>query len=141
MIEILLVFIGGSIGAGLRYLISSLFSFSCWATLGINIVGCLFIGFVSYIALKDEDFFHPDFKLFLTTGVIGGFTTFSAFSYDIFNLVKTGHLAAAAVYIGLSYFLGLLAVLAGFMLAKTLVFQKVAEEFVEDDIEEQEENV
>lgn len=133
MIEILLVFIGGSIGASLRYLLSGLCGYSCWGTMGINIIGSLFIGFVSYLTLKDEDLMHPHLKIFLTTGIAGGFTTFSAFGYDIFNMIKTGQIQVAMIYLTSSYLLSLLAVVVGFGLAKLILSYRVVEEFVDTE--------
>lgn len=133
MFEILLVFLGGSIGAALRYLISLFYNQSCWGTLIINVVGCLFIGFVSYIAIKNENIITPNLKLFLTTGLAGGFTTFSTFSYECFNLVKNGQISTAAIYVFLTYLLGLSAVFVGFILAKFLLYLKPGEEIISFD--------
>lgn len=139
MFEILLVFLGGSIGAGLRYLISLLYNQSCWGTLIINVMGCFFIGFISYIAVKNENIVTPNLKLFLTTGIAGGFTTFSTFSYESCNLIKNGQIYTAAGYIFFTYILGLGAVFFGFLLAKfVLLLIRLGEETVlfNDDFDE-----
>ena len=115
------VFLGGSIGASLRYLVSLIAQHYSWyyqGTFIVNILGCLFLGFVSYIAIKHEKTFHPDFKLFLTTGIAGGFTTFSTFSYEVFTFIQHNQLMAGIIYMLLSCTIGFAATLLGIYLAK-----------------------
>ncbi len=139
MFEILLVFLGGSIGAVLRYTISLFYHQSCWGTLLINVVGCLLIGFISYFAIKNKNFMTSNLKLFLTTGIVGGFTTFSTFSYDIFNLIQNGEIHGAAIYLFLTYLLGLGAVFVGFLLAKIcLHFQQEEIAHMDEPLDENE---
>ena len=94
MDKILLVGFGGFIGSSLRYWISLSFyrilgqDFP-YGTLAVNILGCLFIGLL--MSLFEERFvFGPNMRIFLTVGVLGGFTTFSSFSYETIGLVREG---------------------------------------------------
>lgn len=88
--QFLLVGAGGFIGSGLRFAISSwlirLFPYSPLplGTIGVNIAGCLLIGYLGGI-VEQRHALDPGMRLFLMTGVLGGFTTFSAFAYE--NLV------------------------------------------------------
>lgn len=124
MLGLISVFLGGSVGASLRYLLSLLsvnLGFSYEGTFVINVLGCLFLGFVSYIALEREKQFNRHLKLFLTTGVAGGFTTFSTFSYEAFNLINSGNVETGIVYMLLSLIVGLIATLMGMILAKKIL--------------------
>jgi CrcB protein len=116
LIPIVLVASGGAIGALLRYGVVQLavqlnpqpFPLG---TMLVNIAGSFVIGLLMarYQLLDSESS-----RLFFVTGVLGGFTTFSAFSWDALQLVQRGQLAAAGVYVGGSVLLSLLAVAAGF---------------------------
>lgn len=124
MYGLVAVFVGGSIGALLRYLISLLagtFNLTYQGTFVINLIGCLFLGFVSYVALKKEKKLNNDLKLFLTTGIAGGFTTFSTFCNEIFKLAQAGHLFICVLYVSLSVLLGLFATSFGVFLAKQVL--------------------
>ena len=144
MFGLLAVFIGGSIGAALRYLISqyiSSFTESYYATFLINILGSFAIGFILYWAIKKDDDFNTDLKLFLTTGLCGGFTTFSTFSLEVFKLFQSNQAMIAFSYMFTSLFSGLLAVTMGIISAKYLIkftipSQPVLEE--EYDVEDME---
>lgn len=119
MLGLISVFIGGSIGAGLRYLISLLavsLGFSYEGTFVINILGCLFLGFVMFIASEKNINLH--LKLFLTTGIAGGFTTFSTFSYEALVLMRSGKVKTGMAYMLLSLLFGLFATVLGMVLAK-----------------------
>ncbi len=118
----LLVAIGGLIGGALRFLTITLLSkvvesqFPI-ATLFVNIVGCLLIGI--FIGLADRSVsFNPDLRLFLATGLCGGFTTFSTFAYENAILLKTEHYLFFALYGLGSYGLGILAVFLGLYITK-----------------------
>lgn len=116
MKQLALVAFGGMIGAGLRYLISlwskNLFEGDFpYATLLINVLGCFFIGLM-YSNFSQTNSFEW-MKAFIITGILGGFTTFSAFSYEGIILFQSQKIMAAMAYILLSNILGLLAAYGG----------------------------
>jgi fluoride exporter len=111
----LLVGLGGGIGAMLRYFFSSIIKHSTFPynTLLINIAGSLLIGIVFGLSEKSNGI-SEQVKLFLATGICGGFTTFSAFSVENMQLIKEGDYVTAGVYIFASVALCIVAVFAGF---------------------------
>ncbi len=119
-----MVFIGGGLGAALRHGVNigsaRLFGTSFpVGTLTVNIIGCLVMGLLAgYFAFKGDVGQH--WRLFLTTGILGGFTTFSAFSLDVAALYERGEPALAAGYIAASVILSLAAVFAGLALMRSL---------------------
>jgi fluoride exporter len=115
----LLVGFGGMIGSMLRYLVAVFIkpqSFP-FATITVNIIGCLIIGVVMGFALRSESF-NNNWRLFLATGICGGFTTFSAFSLECFQFIEQQRYAAMFGYIVISLVLGLAATFAGIQLAR-----------------------
>lgn len=122
MKEVLLVFLGGGIGSALRYLVSR--SFTGWinnpfpySTFIVNIVGCFLIGI--FLTLPEKfDWFTIEYRLFLATGICGGFTTFSTFSYENYALIKEGDYMYFICYTVLSFALGLTATFLGMYLIK-----------------------
>jgi fluoride exporter len=122
MLSFVWVALGGAIGSLLRFgvnlaaprLMGQDFP---WATLTVNVVGSFLIGlFTAVLAEKFAD--QPDLRLFLTTGVLGGFTTFSAFSLDVFGLMQRGENSLALIYALASVALSILAVFGGFMVSR-----------------------
>ena len=119
---ILLVSIGGAAGSSMRY-VTSLFiqkwvsQLYPWGTFVANMLGCLLIGvlmgYFSKLQLNNNDY-----KLLLVTGFCGGYTTFSAFALENYNLWQQGNITTAFIYITLSIMGGLLAVFSGFALTK-----------------------
>jgi len=101
---------GGAVGAALRFLAVSLIG-TPGATLIVNVVGSFLIG-AAYVALS------PRLSPLLVTGVLGGFTTFSAFALDTLRLAEAGQAAQAALYVGASVLLSLGAVASGAALAR-----------------------
>jgi CrcB protein len=89
------------------------------ATLLINVSGCLVMGFLFFYTLEQVSI-SPVLRLGLLTGVLGGFTTFSAFSIETLLLVQDNKLAQAALYVTLSMVLCLAAVFAGAYAARSL---------------------
>lgn len=120
----LVVFIGGGIGAALRHGVNlgtaRLFGTSFpYGTLTVNIVGCLVMGLLTgYFAFKGDVSQH--WRLFMTTGILGGFTTFSAFSLDVALLYERGEIGLAATYVLASVVVSLVAVFAGLALMRSL---------------------
>lgn len=113
--------LGGALGTVGRYAVSG------WvvdrfgpAPLGpfvVNIVGALFIGFV-IVLLEGRTLVAPEVRPFIAIGILGGFTTFSTFSYEIMVLVREGSLGAAALNAFGSLLCGLIAVWLGMTLAR-----------------------
>jgi CrcB protein len=120
----LIVFLGGGIGAALRHgvnlnvarLLGTGFPY---ATLLINITGSLVMGLAAgYFAFKGDASQH--WRLFLTTGILGGYTTFSAFSLDAALLYERGELGAAALYVLLSVAVSIAGLFAGLAIVRAL---------------------
>jgi CrcB protein len=118
----LLVFLGGGLGAVLRHLVSRL-AFAAWGaafpagTMIVNVAGSFVIGaLVGLFAAHPAISQHA--RLFLTTGLLGGFTTFSAFSLDALTLYERGQAGLALAYVAASVILSLAAIAAGFFLAR-----------------------
>ena len=111
MMNIVFVGLGGFIGASTRYLIS-LYASKIFTskipigTLTVNILGSLIIGIVMELTLKTS-LISPHMKLFLTTGFLGGLTTFSTFSYETMELIEKGELLLAIFNIALNLLLSL----------------------------------
>lgn len=116
MIECIIVGAGGFVGAVCRYLIGMIpLKEGCAfpiKTLMINIVGSFMIGIVVALA-SETDFLNPRIVLFLKVGICGGFTTFSFFTLESADLIKSGKMQLAVIYTILSIILGVLAVFAG----------------------------
>lgn len=121
MKSILLVGLGGFIGSVARYKLGGLLLHMTaqarfpYSTFAVNILGCLTIGLLAGLAERYE-LFGPGTRLFLFTGLLGGFTTFSAFGLDAMFLVRRGELLVAALYAGASVVLGITAVWLGLKL-------------------------
>ena len=113
----LLVGLGGCIGSMLRYAtwhFSRSTNFPA-ATLLVNIAGSLAIGIVIGLSIKDVNF-SPGWKLFLATGICGGFTTFSAFSIENLQMLQNGKYLLSLLYICSSIIVGIAAAWLGFKL-------------------------
>jgi CrcB protein len=122
MKQVLLVFVGGGLGSALRFLISknlNQVSSIPLGTLLVNFSGSLLIGFILGLGLKQE-MLSPNTTLLLATGFCGGFTTFSAFSFENQALLKAGDYVNFGIYSAGSIFLGIVAVLIGMWLSKIL---------------------
>lgn len=122
MLRILAVAAGAAIGANLRYGLA-LWAARKWGsgfpagTLIINVSGSLLIGLAMGLAASRLAL-TPALRLFLVTGLAGGYTTFSTFAYETYELINAGSLWRAAANAAGSVLLGLLAVVAGVMLAR-----------------------
>ena len=124
MNHLLLASLGGAIGAGLRYLVGNaalrMFGPSFpWGTVIVNIVGSLAMGLLIGILAKRTGT-PNEIRIFLATGILGGFTTFSAFSLDAINLWERGNSTAAAGYVIGSVVLSLMALFAGLMIMRSV---------------------
>lgn len=108
------VALGGAIGAVLRYVVGLAVAFPL-GTLTVNVIGSLVIGIVwAVVNAKGLHAWLP----FIMTGLLGGFTTFSAFSLDTLRLVEAGRLAAAGGYVMASVLLSLAACVVGHWIFK-----------------------
>jgi CrcB protein len=120
--NILLVGIGGGMGSIARYLCQRWFAFNHpthfpWGTFAVNITGCLLIGIFWGLSFKSFSG-NESWKLFLMTGICGGFTTFSAFTLEGIGLLKEQRLGLFFFYVIGSVSLGLLASFAGMKLIR-----------------------
>lgn len=122
---LLQVALGGAIGASLRYasggiamrLLGSGFPYG---TMFVNILGSFLMGFAAFYMLERMDGSFGRYAPFILTGVLGGFTTFSAFSLDAVFLIERSRYGAAVIYMGGSVALAMLALFAGVALARSL---------------------
>lgn len=113
--NLLLVGLGGFLGSIMRYTVWHFFRSANFpaATLIVNISGSLIIGIVIGIGMKDVHF-SQNWKLFMATGICGGFTTFSAFSIENFQMIQAGKYLPALLYISSSIIFGIAAAWLGF---------------------------
>jgi len=119
----LIVFLGGGVGAALRHSVNLLagrligIGFPA-GTLTVNVVGSLIMGLLAaWFAFKGDASQH--WRLFLTTGVLGGFTTFSSFSLDVGVLYERGAVGMAAIYVIASLVLSIAGLFAGLALVRS----------------------
>lgn len=119
----LIVFLGGGIGAAIRHGINigiarMLGTGFPYATLLINVTGSLIMGLAAaYFAFKGDASQH--WRLFLTTGILGGYTTFSTFSLDVALLYERGEVGLAALYVLLSVVVSIAGLFAGLALVRS----------------------
>jgi CrcB protein len=118
--KLIAVTLGGGIGTLMRYLIFFYFerfhkSIFPWPTLLVNLTGALLIGFLwGYF---DRVYVSPGIRMFIFIGILGSFTTFSTFAFDILSLVNDGHYKNMVVYLLASNILGIGLAFLGFYLA------------------------
>ncbi|WP_339950312.1 fluoride efflux transporter CrcB [uncultured Albimonas sp.] len=120
---ILYVALGGACGAALRFLFGrwamrvSGAEFP-WGTLGVNVIGSFVMGLAAVLLIERTEGGWARFAPFVMTGLLGGFTTFSAFSLDALYLMERGRMAGAAIYVAGSVALSVAALFAGLALAR-----------------------
>ena len=117
--NLLFVFVGGGIGSVLRYGINSIFSLYVIGQLGtllVNVLGSFLFGIVVSIGQDRSDYFN----LFLLTGLLGGFTTFSQFSFDVVTLQNHGNLYSI-IYILSSVLLSISMAILGIYIANRFI--------------------
>ena len=123
MKSFLLVFLGGGLGSGIRYLVTiAMNQYSKvlpFGTFAVNMIGCLMIGLVLGYAQK-ENTLTSNQTLLLATGFCGGFTTFSAFASENLELIRNGELFNFSIYAIGSVFAGMLLILIGYLLVNKL---------------------
>src|SRR6266446_8754913 len=113
--QILIVALGGAVGSVMRYKLGgfALHRSQAWnfpvSTFSVNVVGCFAIGILAAL-VEHHDLFSPSIRLLLFTGLLGGFTTFSAFGYESVFLLRRGLVSVATGYVLLSIAGGIFAV-------------------------------
>lgn len=124
MSQLLYVAAGGAIGASVRYL--SVIAFTRWlgplfpyGTLAVNTLGSLLIGICAGLMIKEH--MNQDMWMFLVVGILGGFTTFSSFSFEVVSLIERGQGLAAIGYITASLILGIGAAFLGMTLTRMAI--------------------
>lgn len=120
---ILLVALGGAIGASGRYVTVAAFTHLLgvgfpYGTLAVNVFGCLLMGIT--IGLLAHSGGSSSLRYFIATGILGGYTTFSAFSLETITMLERGETFQAVAYIALSVVLSLIALAAGLGLTRLL---------------------
>ena len=125
MTHYLLIAFGGALGATLRFAIGQFVQSALdrpwfpFATLFINIAGCFIFGVVIGLSEAGRNI-TAEQRSFILVGILGGFTTFSSFGYETFNLMRTDHLNAAVVNISVQVVLGIVGVWLGIQCARLL---------------------
>jgi len=124
MYHYLAVAIGGCLGSVARYWLSgAVYRLSGsgfpYGTLAVNVLGCFLLGGIMSL-VEYRQFFGPSLRVFLTIGVMGGFTTFSTFGFETFALVRDHEYLSAIGNVTANVLVGLIAVIAGWFLAKLL---------------------
>lgn len=121
--NVLLVALGGAIGAALRYLVGTSLAARLgpdfpWGTFFVNVTGSFLIGVV--LLLVDDGLLTPGARLFLAVGVLGGYTTFSTYSYEALRLMADGEVLKTLIYVFGQVFACLLGVYLGVVVGRML---------------------
>ena len=123
--NLLFVSFGSFVGGGLRYLLSRLIqnytenAFPL-GTFVVNLLGCFLIG-IFYALFEHGNLLNSNYRLFLTVGLCGGFTTFSTFMNENFQLMKDANFFYTSLYISLSLIGGALAIFFGHLIIKLIL--------------------
>jgi fluoride exporter len=126
MQSFLLVFLGAGIGGSLRHAVNLGCARFCgiafpWGTLTVNVLGSFIMGaLVGWLAFKAGEGSSQPLRLFLATGILGGFTTFSAFSLDAVLIWERGDAGVAAAYVAASVLLSVGGLVAGLALVRAI---------------------
>lgn len=125
MAAFLIVFLGAGIGGAMRHGVNTACAQWCgtafpWGTVTVNVVGSFLMGAIAgWFAFRAAGGIGQHARLFLTTGVLGGFTTFSAFSLDALLLWERGQIGPATAYVLGSVMVSIAALAAGLALVRT----------------------
>jgi CrcB protein len=124
MARFLWICLGGAVGTGARYLLSGWMLRALgpgfpYGTLAVNTLGCFLLGLVMQVALATPAF-PPTLRFALTTGVLGGFTTYSTFNYETLQLAREGSWLLGLANMGFTVIAGLVAGLLGLVVGRTL---------------------
>jgi CrcB protein len=119
------VAVGSAVGGMSRYLVQALVQRSAGTvlpigTMAVNVTGSFLLGLIAWYA-ADSSALSPEVRTLLTVGFCGGYTTFSTFSYETIVMLRDGEPAAAALYVIASVALSMIAVVAGFLVARLLI--------------------
>ena len=120
-VTLLLIGVGGALGSMARYLLSTLVyrlvpSLFPFGTFAVNVVGCVLFGII--VGLAEQRFvLRPEARVFLLIGVLGGFTTFSTFAFESFELLRDGQFMSAAINVVGQIVAGVVGLWAGFVIA------------------------
>ncbi len=121
MKQVIAVSLGGALGASLRWVLAgrlARWTGAAWAgTLTVNLLGCFAIGLV-YGMAESRDWLTPSRQLFLTTGLLGGFTTYSAFGHDAYRHFSDGQATKGILYVTIHVVVGIAAAWAGATVAR-----------------------
>jgi CrcB protein len=122
MEKLIAIFLGGGIGSSARWLTGLFFDKFTkgefpYSTLFVNIVGSFVLGFLSYYLMEKLNV-AEEWRLFLTIGFCGGFTTFSTFAFEHFNMLQGGEVVKSVIYMFLSLVLGIIAIVSGVLFAR-----------------------
>jgi CrcB protein len=126
MISYLLVFLGAGIGGALRHGVNLGCARFCgvafpWGTLAVNVAGSFVMGaLAAWLAFRAGEGWSQPLRLFLATGILGGFTTFSAFSLDAVLIWERGEAGLAAAYVAVSVVLSIAGLVAGLALVRAV---------------------
>ncbi|MFQ5415567.1 MAG: fluoride efflux transporter CrcB [Myxococcota bacterium] len=120
----LLLFLGGGIGASLRFALATFVDERApetfpWGTFAVNAAGCFAIGLLATFS-DEHHWLSPGARLFLVAGLLGGFTTFSTYGFETWQLIEDGAAAGALAYAVGSVAVGLVAVVFGALIARQL---------------------
>ena len=124
IVKILLIALGGAIGSVSRYglggLVYRLFgSIFPWGTLAVNLIGSFLIGFLW--AAFERTAIGSNMRIFVFIGILGGFTTFSSYTLETFNLLREGETRLAITNMLVSNFAGVAAVFIGFVVLRYII--------------------
>jgi CrcB protein len=119
------VALGGALGSALRYLVGLTVQSRAGldfpvGTLAVNLTGCVLLGFVIHYALATPAM-TPELRALLTTGLCGGYTTFSTFGYETVALLQDGDWSRALLYVGLSVVGSIVGIMLGMTGARHLL--------------------
>jgi CrcB protein len=121
---VILVGMGSLLGGIFRFLVGNFFAqkfFTAFplGTLAVNLIGCFLIG-ICFGLSERGNVLSPEWRIFLTTGFCGGFTTFSTFSYESIRLIEDGELLFVLLNVAISVIVGFIATYLGILLVKSI---------------------
>jgi CrcB protein len=125
MEKYLLIGLGGAIGSISRYVLSRMVYYSAgesfpYGTLAVNIIGCFLIGLLMSV-MQERLVTSPNYRYLLVIGLLGGFTTFSSFSYETFELMRMGSITASLFNILYTVAGCLASTWCGYMIGKNIL--------------------